>query len=252
MMLVAGCATKGSACVTPARAFALAADTFAFPNELVWEYEHDTAGKWVSHRRQPPANYSHHCFVLARSARQFFEHAQFAPNLAKTNSSAYRHLIRKIASCPPHCAKSGERKIIIPGYANLRDFSADWESVLKQSLGSASRSYVQRGHWRMMLPFSRAHQERIARQLMQELAQSHPPVVHLVVFPKLSINHAVLLFAAQDRGHEIEFSVYDPNRPEKPARIVFDRDDKAFHFAANDYFAGGKINVYEIYHTWNY
>lgn len=64
-------ADKGASCGLPRR-FEFARDSFAFANELVWEYRFDAVtGKTTFSQRVPPPNYAHRCFVLARSARQF-------------------------------------------------------------------------------------------------------------------------------------------------------------------------------------
>jgi hypothetical protein len=52
------------------RRFEFERDTFAFPNELVWEYHFDEAtGTTGAARRVPAPDYVHRCFVLVRAAR---------------------------------------------------------------------------------------------------------------------------------------------------------------------------------------
>jgi hypothetical protein len=109
------------------------------------------------------------------------------------------------------------------------------------------RSYFQRGNWRMIFPFSRGQQEKMARQLVESIRRRRPPVVHVVDFPGLHINHAVMLFDAREGETEIEFSVYDPNDASKPARLKFERAKRRFYFPASFYYAGGRVDVYEIY-----
>lgn len=92
----------------------------------------------------------------------------------------------------------------------------------------------------------------MAWQLVESLKQNRPSVVHLVRFPTLAINHAVLLFDVHVTTLEIHFSAYDPNCPEMPTVLTYDRAQRRFRFPANHYFAGGRVDVYEIYHTWNY
>lgn len=60
------------------RRFQFERDTFAFHNELVWEYRFDPATcRPTTCRNEPPPTYAHRCFVMVRSARQFFYHARF-------------------------------------------------------------------------------------------------------------------------------------------------------------------------------
>ena len=102
----------------------------------------------------------------------------------------------------------------------------------------------------MIPPLWRHQQQKMAGHLLASLRQNAPPVVHLVRFPQLSINHAVLLFAARETDREIEFTAYDPNLPDTPVRLVFNRALRRFSYPAVPYFAGGRVDVYEIYCTW--
>jgi hypothetical protein len=248
-LLFSGCVSRP---FIGSRPFDFQKDTFAFANELVWEYHFDENGKWVHQRREPEPDYTHHCFVVARSARQFFQNAKFDPSLPMADDATYRKLIRKVVSVDPARALPDEKKIIIPGYADLREFSEAREKDLKAECGGAWESYFQRGHWRMIFPFSRAHQAATAKRLVADLEQNRPPVVHVVRFPQLTINHAILLFDAEETPTNIVFSVYDPNKPDSPKSLVFDRASRTFTFAGNDYWPGGRLDVYEVYRSWDY
>lgn len=252
-LLLSGCAAQRSARTGFDRPFAFQQDSFAYPNELLWEYHVDAAsGKTVHTRKEPPAQYKLHCFVVANSARQFFLHARFDPARPMADDKTYRQLIKKVTSRSPRKVSAPDEKISIPGYANLYTFSQAQESLLKSECGGAWQSYFQRGHWRMIFPFPRSHQERIARQLLESLKRNRPPIVHLVRFPSLSINHAVLLFAAEETATEIQFAIYDPNFPERPGRLSYHREERRFYFPPNPSFAGGRVDAYEVYHAINY
>jgi len=245
----------GCACHQPfvgSRPFNFQTDTFAYANELVWEYHYDENGKWVHQHREPPPDYTRHCFVVARSARQFFENAKFDPAQPVAEEKTYRRLISRVVSIDPTHPLPDSKKIVIPGYANLREFSGPWEHLLKNECGGAWQSYIQRGHWRMIFPFSRSHQARTVEQLLADLKQNRPPVVHVVRFPQLTINHAVLLFGATENEKEIVFSVYDPNKPDSPKKLNYDRATRTFNFASNDYWPGGRVDIYEVYRSWDY
>jgi hypothetical protein len=240
LIWLTGCATPRNHSPALDRGFQFQTDTLAYPNELVWEYTPDPAtGKMVTRKREPPPTYALRCFAVARHAKQFFLHARFAPEQPKLNSDGYRRLI-------------DSDKIVIPGYADLRAFSADYEAVLKAASGGAWHSYFQRGNWRMVFPFSRAHRERMAAQLRESLQKNWPPVVHIVRFPDLAINHVLLLFDCKTTAQGLEFAVYDPNDPDNATRLEFDRARREFYFPSTRYFQGGTVNVYEIYHSWNY
>jgi hypothetical protein len=253
IVLLCGCTTSHPISSVSERPFVFQRDSFAFANELVWEYHVDPlTGKTTHARRQPASTYTHHCFVVARSARQFFDHARFDPARPVADEAAYRRLIRQVISISPHQELSEAEKIIIPGYENLYAFSQAQEQLLKRECGGAWQSYFQCGHWRMIVPLSRPHQERMAQQLAQSLKGNRPPVVHVVRFPSLRINHALLLFGLKETDQEIQFTAYDPNNPSVPTQLVYDRRRQRFNLPANPYFAGGRVDVYEIYHAWNY
>ncbi len=251
-LLLSGCAAPGSRTTEFTRPFVFGQDTFSYPNELVWDYYRDPdTGKLRHKDREPPPTYSHHCFVIARSARQFFQHARFDAAQPLADRATYRSLIRRVVSRNPRPQFGGE-KIVIPGYPNLFAFSAAQEELLKQECGSAWQSYFQRGHWRMIFPFSRRHQQKMAAHLLREIRQNRPPVVHVVRFPDITINHALVLFDARENEQEIQFSVYDPYDPGKPSQLTFQRERRRFYYPPNDYFMGGRVDAYEVYESWKY
>lgn len=250
LALLCGCASSKP--FVGERPFDFSKDTLAFPNSLVWDYHFDANGKWVHERHEPVADYTHHCFVVVRTARQFFQHARFDPTQPVADAATYRRLIRRVVGTDPARVLADDEKIVIPGYANLRDFSVAQEKLLQAECGGAWQSYFQRGHWRGVLPFGRAQQARMADRLVADLKKNRPPVVHIVRFPRPLMNHALLLFAAQETPNEILFAAYDPNKPEAPKTLTFDRATRSFFFAGNDYWPGGRADVYEIYRSWKY
>ncbi len=246
-LLSGGCATRNVRSVSE-RPFVFGHDTFSYRNDLVWEYVFDDAAGKTSHRtKEVLPDYTHHCFVVARTARQFFQFARFDPAFPQTDDATYRKLINKVVARDPGRDISPEKRIVIPGFTNLFDFSIGKRKLLQEECGGAWRSYLQRGHWRIMFPFSRGGQEREAQVLMQEIRNQRPPVVHLVKFPQLTINHAVLLFGVKETERAIEFIAYDPYEAEHPVPLTFDRASRQFSFGRNPYFIGGDVNVYEIY-----
>jgi len=248
LLLAGGCAAPSAGKFSSPRQFVFGKDTFSFANELEKEHFYNSNGEWVGLKRKPKPDYSQHCFVISRSALQFFEHARFAPELTPADDDTYRKLIRKVVGTDPRNVLPDDEKIVIPGYADLRSFSRDKEKLLKDECGGAWQSYVQRGHWRMIFPFTRMQERKVARRLLANLDRKQPAVVHLVRFPQLSINHAVLIFGARKTQNGIEFKTYDPNTPEAPITIHYQPRAGTFTMAVNDYFPGGPIDLYEVYH----
>ncbi len=235
---------------TPRR-FEFARDSFAFANELHWEYQFDAvSGKTTFTRRTPKPAYAHRCFVLTRAARQFLYHARFEAGRPAADDATCRRLIRAVMSRNPRTPGVVEAPVVIPGYASLREFSRARAALLKAGCGGAWRSYVLRSHWRMVFPISRAHQSRTAESLLAEIRRGGSPIIHLVRFPRLTINHGMVLFDAEERTTGIQFRAYDPNDPEKPTHVSFDRAARIFSLPANRYWAGGRLDVIEIYRGW--
>jgi len=233
------------------RRFNFARDSFAFANELVWEYRHDTqTGRTTTIVRDPKPDYTLRCFVLTAATRQFFHHAHFDPSLPRLDAREYRVLIRRVLARSPRHVSATAACIRLPGFDGLRSFSAAFADLLKAECGGAWRSYVLRSHWRMVFPISRRNQAVTAARLQKTIARDGTAVVHLVLFPKLTINHGVILFGVNVIPEGIAFEVYDPNDPSRPVTLTYHCDTRTFHFPANVYWAGGRLNVIEIYRNW--
>lgn len=234
-----------------ARRFDFDHDAFSFVNELIWEYRFDPAsGKTQFVRRETRPTYTHRCFMVARSARQFLYHACFEPARPKADEAEYRRLVRQVIARNPRKRPAPGRQIMIPGFTGLREFSREHEALLKAECGEAWQSYFLRSHWRMVFPISRAHQERTATALVAALERGESPIIHLVTFPRLLMNHGMVVFGMRDSGEGIDFDAYDPNDSKKPARITFDSRIRAFLLPRNRYWAGGQLNIIEIYRGW--
>lgn len=233
--------------------FCFERDTFAFPNELVWEYRFDpVAGSASVCLRLPPPAYSHRCFVLVRSARQFFYHASFIPSEPPIDENVFRRRILDVVSRNPRVPAKPGRLIRFPGYHGLRDFSGQHERLLKACCGGAWQSYVLRSHWRMVFPISRRHQKQTAARLVESIRIGAAPIVHLVRFPQLTINHGVILFSVSESPDRLDFAAYDPNVPDRPSSLAYDARTASFSMPRNAYWSGGPLDVIEIYRGWMY
>lgn len=233
------------------RRFDFVRDSFAFANELIWEYRREgTTGGMSFLPREPKPDYAHRCFVLTRAARLFLYHARFDAVRGVAGENTYRQLVREVLSRNPRKPSAGGREVVFPGYASLREFSRARESLLKAECGGAWRSYVLRSHWRMVFPISRAHQRRTSAGLLAALRRGLSPIVHLVRFPSLTINHGMILFDAAATSRGVEYSAYDPNDPSQPVRLTFAAAGGAFALPPNRYWPGGELDVIEIYRSW--
>ena len=240
---------------TPAenRHFQFERDAFAFAHELVWKYRFDPAtGVMTTYKADPPPAYYHRCFVLVRATRLFFDHARFAPELPPAYAPAYRRLIREIISRNPRRACAEPDRIVVPGFDGLRSFSRAHEPLLKAECGAAWESYFLRSHWRMIFRVSGRFQERMAEKLKRSLQKRRVSLVHLFRFPRITINHGIVLYGFTDSEQSIEFEAYDPNVPDHPVTLLYDRQRRVFTFEPNGYWGGGVLSVMEIFCDWPY
>ena len=247
------CSRMMSASATRPRPFEFDRDTFAYANELVWDYvDGGDPQKLVPQRSQTPRTYTHRCFVMVRSARQFFHHARFDASLPPLDDPGYGRLVRAVVARNPRRGCAEAERIVVPGYDSLRSFSQARAAVLMAHCGGMWQSYVLRSHWRMILPVSRRHQEKMAAQLAQSLAARGAVIVHLFRFPQLTINHGILLYDQIATGTGLKFTAYDPNCPTQPTELTYRTADRTFYFPRNHYWAGGQLSVMETYCGWFY
>jgi hypothetical protein len=242
-----GCATPPGQ-VTPARAFDFERDTFAYTNNNYWVYDLDSdpSGTVVTERLED-VDHGQRCTVMSRTSRQFFYGARFEKKAPKLAVDDYRHLIRSVLSMSPRLDEPTESPVIIPGYADLRSLSVELEAILKEELRGRWTGYLQRGNWRMIFAFSPSQNRATARELVEDARRGHLPLVHVVNYPAIDINHTVLIFDYEESPLQIRFELYDPNNADNSGYLVFDRASATFSYNRTDYFAGGSVQVYEIY-----
>lgn len=243
-----GCAApKPEAAVRP---FRFEHDTFAFANQTFWVYGEDPlTGRMTHVDREPRPDFAHRCFVLVRAAKEFHGHARFDPTAPVADEAEYRRLVRRVVAKSSRRVSDKARRVVIPGYPDLRSFSAAQEKAVKAEVGGPWQSYVQRGHWRMVFPFRRSHRERIAETLARRAASGAPLVVHVVDFPSLAINHALLIYGVEPAPEGYRFVTYDPNEPTRPLDLTYSHATARFEMPRTPYFRGGTIDVYEVYRS---
>jgi hypothetical protein len=245
LLLLSGCASRP---VAGARPFRFPADGLSLTNETEWVYSRDlVTGEQRHTDRVPAPTYTQRCFPLTRTVKQFHAHADFQPTAARADEAEYRRLIRAVLARSPRTQSSREDRIVIPGYDGLHDFSAAWPGLFREECGAPWRSYLQRGNWRMVLPFTGNGQAAEAERLAKVVEANGAPVVHVTNFPRLRINHALLLYGVTRSATGLQFAVYDPNNPLVPLELTFDARQRRFLLAPTAYFLGGPVKVYEVY-----
>jgi hypothetical protein len=234
------------------RAFDFERDTFAYPHELVWKYDFDADGRMSISKSDPPPTYYHRCFVMVRATRQFFYHARFKPELPPADAATYENLIRQVVRRNVRLPCAETDRIVIPGFEGLRAFSQAHEPRLKAYCGAPSESYFLRSHWRMIFPTPPWYRKWMVKKIRDSLPRRGLTLVHLFRFPRITINHGIVLYGLTESERQIEFEGYDPNIPEHPVKLLFEKQSQQFTFAANRYWGGGELKVFEIYADWPY
>ena len=245
--------------LTPGTAFATAfsfeRDTFAFQNATVLKYKN---GRPTLERRSTPddpsSQYSRACFVMTRAAMQFRKFALLDPHGVPLSDKELAARIRKVTRRAPwHQALPENQRVIFPGHANLRELSKARAHVFQENLGSGFATYFRPGNFRMFFQHSPKYQEKMHATLEAALARGDLFVGYLSTYPKLSINHAVLVYARKPTpaGNEIErYLVYDPNHAEAPRQLTWSARDNSFAYQKDIDFVGGFTRVYQVYGKW--
>src|SRR5262245_21890529 len=134
-LLAAACAaapTAGASATGRAR-FDLEHDTYAFANLV---------------RAERPGwndGFANYCLIIARSASQFYRFARFAPDQPLASPEEYERLVHEVLGHSPWAAPAASAdRVVIPGYSDLRAFSAAQERVIKAAFGSNVLSMM---HW---------------------------------------------------------------------------------------------------------
>lgn len=238
--------------VPPARAekvvFSPQKDAYSFSNDTVREYITDERGEIVAKTRAKDderARFAHCCFLLARSTAQFAKFAEFDPSAPKVSNAEYRRRILEIfhrslwRSVP-------KKKIVIPGYANLWDFSKDYKSLLQDNMGSWRMTYMRVGNYRMGFPFRTGGQSLAARRLIMGIEKGDLQVVYLSKFPKM--NHCVVIFDYRGLpGGDIEFQIYDPNYSGETGWLRYHAKERYFELQERWYYNRGRVNLMRVF-----
>jgi hypothetical protein len=244
----AGCVAHRVAVPAAATPFRFERDTFAFANETVWEYDVDAAsGRTAWRRREPVPQFSLRCGTMARAARQFHLQARFMPEQPAPDPATLAVLVTSVLARDPRAVTASSDPVVIPGYAGLRALSAAHGDLLKDALGGAWRSHMQRGNWRMIFPFPPGQQRGEARRLVAALRRGEMPILHVLRFPALTLNHMVLLYGVEETPTEVRFMAYDPNDAAAPIVVRWDRGARTFLYPRTVYFGGGPVRGYAIY-----
>lgn len=213
-------------------------DTFAFANES------------RSQNPDKPDLYANYCFVMVRAVRQFQRFARFDPAAPRVTPEEYVARVRQVVADDPwEAPRAAAERIVIPGYASLHEFSRAQEAAVKEGLVGRFWTLVHWTNWRVVFPFPRWHQERVAREILAELGGGRPVQLLVTNFPAWELNHTVLAYAYRlDAAGNVLFTVYDPNDPITPGRVTFDRAGRRFEASRLFDTEPGPIRAFRMYY----
>jgi hypothetical protein len=219
--------------------FSFTTDTFAFPNDI------------RSRNPDKPDLYANYCFVLARGLRQFFQFARFDPAAPRLTSAQYAARVRALGERAPWEPPAPvDERVVIPGYANLREFSRAEEAAVKDGLGGRFWTLVHWTNWRVTFPVTRGHQAGVAHEVIDELDAGRLVQLLVTNWPKPELNHTVVAFAYRPGAQGVEFIVWDPNDPAEPGVVTFEAEASRFHASHLYDTEPGPIRAFRMYYSW--
>ena len=223
-------------------------DTLSFANWTVFSYEN---GRIVSHKNQFGHHYSRRCFVMTRTVAQFYKFARFEPKVARVDDRELTKRVRDVTRRQPwHDPLPAEKRVVIPGYSNLRELSQAKTPLMQGNIGVGWVVYLRPGNARMFFEHSKEYQEKTHRLLEESLARDEFFIAYLSDYPILHINHSVLVYK-HDRARSADgndyYLVYDPNHPDRPRHLKWLAAKQEFDFEKDQEFAGGFTRVFQVY-----
>src|SRR5437588_5995181 len=236
----------------PATGFDYYRDTLAFANTTVFAYEQ---GKIVSHHnffeRKKPDRYTRRCFVMTRTVEQFYKFARFDANSPPLDESELHKRLRTVTRKPPwHDPSPPEKRIVFPGYRNLREMSQAHIRLMQRNIGLGWVAYLRPGNFRMFYLHNRTYQEKTHEELEQTLARGEFFIAYLSDYPILHINHSVLVYTHDGQrspdGTD-HYLAYDPNHPDAPRHLKWLPAKREFNYQKDQEFVGGFTRVFQVY-----
>jgi hypothetical protein len=223
-------------------------DTFSFANETVWNYVNGSVESESSRSQVKKRDYTRRCFVVTRAAVQFWKFARFdskaAPLPREKLAARIRDVTERSVWLP---ALPREKRIVFPGYANLREISAADPGIFQANIGLGWPVYFRAGNMPIIAPVYRETEARLNDEIFHDLHLNWPTIVWLYNFPSLNINHVVVVFAGKRDHDRFHYQVYDPNYTDSPKKLDYDAGTRTFSYQSTFYFKGGTIDARAIY-----
>jgi len=212
LLLLSGCSlVRPAAGLLPGpRAFDFVTDTLADP----------TPEPAAVVNREPLADPALRGWADALVARQFFLHARFEPAAQPPTSERRIALVREVLGRDARGAAPETERIVVPGYANLREFSRLHGHLLRAEswlvCECASRAPL------IARAFDTADGNAEIARLNAAVAANQPVLVQLYRRHQLRYQRALLVFATREGEGGPRFLAYDPAASREPVELTFD------------------------------
>jgi hypothetical protein len=230
------------------RAFRYDTDTFSFANETVWNYVNGSVQADSPKEQAQKRDYTRRCFVVTRAAVQFWKFARFDPNAKPLSKDQLADRIRDITARDVWLAPlPRDQRIVIPGYASLREISAADPSIFQANIGLGWPVYFRAGNMPIVAPVYRETEARLNDEIYRDLQSNYPTLVWLYNFPSLNMNHVVVVYAGEHDGAKYHYRVYDPNYTSGPKKLEYDTATRTFSYQSTFYFKGGTVQARAVY-----
>jgi hypothetical protein len=228
-------------------------DILDFRNSTVFKYRegHIEARKNSTDKSKP---YTRRCFVMTRTVLQFHKFARFDPRGTPLDDKTLAARIHVVTRRHPwNEALPDDKRVVFPGYANLRELSKARGRLFQENIGLGWPTYARPGNFRMFFQHGDKYQETTQANLNAVLARGDLFVGYLSSYPFFTINHAVLVYARKplrpNNGIE-HYLVYDPNHPDAPRVLRWSPTMRIFNYEKDEEFVGGYTRVYQVYGKW--
>jgi hypothetical protein len=231
-------------------------DTLSFANSTVFEYRGGYAqASSRKTEKEKPRRYTRRCFVMSRSVLQFYKFARFDRGAPSIDDRELARRVRAVSRVQPwKAAYPDEKRIVFPGYANLRELSKAHALVLQENLGLGWPTYARVGNYRMFFEErDQRYQVKMHAALDETLGHGDFFIAYLSDYPHFRINHAILIYKRRPSRPESDlerYTCYDPNHPDGPRELVWSKSLHFFNFQKDQEFPGGFTNVYQVYSRW--
>jgi hypothetical protein len=188
---------------------------------------------------------------MCRTAVQFKKFARFEPRSTSLDDASLAARIRAVTRHPTWTEPLPEnQRIVFPGYKDLKEMSKARRELVQLTIGHGWPSYFRISNVRMIFQDGTGYQEKTHAGLNASLARDQLFVAFLTTYPRLSINHSVLVYKRESSSADPtveQYLVYDPNHPESPRELTWSKRSRAFAYQKDWDFIGGFVRVYHVY-----